>query len=130
MLADSAGIGEVTYFPGAVTYPDVAFSALDAIAIPSRFEGLPLVALEALSSRLPGVASRVDGLAAVWPADWLIEVGDSDGLAEKLTEILYLDPRQAEAVLLRAQARVDSLLTDDLRPVVRDVIGRVAAQRC
>ena len=37
------------------------------LVMPSRAEGLPLLALEALSLRVPGIVSGVDGLLDVWP---------------------------------------------------------------
>ncbi|HTU13949.1 MAG TPA: glycosyltransferase [Solirubrobacterales bacterium] len=74
-------LGQVSDMPGFL-------SAIDLIAIPSRFEGLPLIALEALAAGVPGVASSVDGICDVWPAEWRVEAGDAAGLADRLGRLL------------------------------------------
>lgn len=63
-------------------------SAIDLVVIPSRFEGLPLIALEALTLGVPGVASSVDGLCDVWPPEWRVGAGDSSQLSAALERLL------------------------------------------
>lgn len=60
------------------------YAALDVLVIPSRFEGVPLVMLEAMWHGLPVVASNTDGMADILPAEWLFRVGDVDGLGKTL----------------------------------------------
>lgn len=86
----------------AAPYPEVvmtghvgagtALAAADAIALPSRFEGLPLVALEALAAGVPGVVSDVDGLRAAWPAAHRVAPDDPTALADALARVL-IKPR-------------------------------------
>ena len=90
-LARSLGLAERVSLLGPVGRPELLYGAVDALAIPSRFEGLPLVALEALSLGAPGVAAAVDGLADVWPAKWLVPAGDAHALARALAELLEGD---------------------------------------
>lgn len=91
-LAAELRVEKHVQFAGAVPNPAVLYGAVNALVMPSRFEGLPLVALEALSLSLPGIASRVDGLADVWPPDWLVEAGNAGALAGALESLLSKDP--------------------------------------
>ena len=62
----------------------------DLLLLPSRFEGLPLVAAEALMAGLPVVASRAPGMTEVFPADYplLAPVADTQALGNLLTQVL------------------------------------------
>ncbi|MNG59923.1 UDP-D-galactose:(glucosyl)lipopolysaccharide-1,6-D-galactosyltransferase [compost metagenome] len=61
----------------------------DLLVIPSRFEGVPLVMLEALERKLPVIAVSRDGMRDYLPSDWLYSAGDneSEALKLKLAEI-------------------------------------------
>ena len=63
---------------------DEALAAVDVLVLPSRYEGLPLVALEATQRGWPVVASRDAGLNALLPASSLFDFGDAAGLAHAL----------------------------------------------
>lgn len=83
---------------------DVAdlMGAADVLVLPSAFEGLPLVVLEAMASGLPVVASDAPGNAEAvdhGTTGWLTPVGDPVALADTLSEALN-DP-----VLRAAAAR-------------------------
>jgi glycosyltransferase involved in cell wall biosynthesis len=67
------------------------YSATDMLVIPSRFEGVPLVMLEAMWYRVPIVASNVDGMAEVLPVEWLFECGDVESLAKTISRVRYAD---------------------------------------
>jgi glycosyltransferase involved in cell wall biosynthesis len=71
-LAAQAGQGIALLGPLAPRQLRLAFDAAHAVVVPSRHEGLGLVALEALARRRPVIAARVGGLVEV--------VGDGDGL--------------------------------------------------
>ncbi len=59
------GIAEHIRFLGHVTDRVGLYHALDALMMPSDFEGTPMSLLEAMASGLPVVASGVDGIAEV-----------------------------------------------------------------
>lgn len=63
------------------------YSALDMLIIPSRFEGLPLVMLEAMYYNIPIVATNVDGMSEVLPKEWLFEFGDRKALVDTLLRV-------------------------------------------
>ena len=68
-----------------------------ALVVPSIYEGMPLVILEAMASGLPVIASRVSGIPEVVRPDesgWLVDPEDIDGLARSLAEVLA-NPEEA-----------------------------------
>jgi|LNFM01.1.fsa_nt_gb glycosyltransferase involved in cell wall biosynthesis len=83
MRADlEARFGDVVTFHGVVTDVRPVWDSIGLLVMPSRAEGLPLAALEALSMGVPVLASRVGGVPTiVRPGEtgWLIDVGDVDG---------------------------------------------------
>jgi len=62
----------------------------DVLALPSAFEGLPLVALEAMAAGLPVVATDIGGTReALGPGHaWLVPPGNSKALASALADAL------------------------------------------
>ncbi|GHD12685.1 hypothetical protein GCM10016234_17370 [Tianweitania populi] len=64
--------------------------AADLVILPSLFEGLPLVVLEAMSAGVPVVATRIGGTTEALGEDhaWLAEPGDVASLADCLTDAL------------------------------------------
>jgi len=58
--------------------------ASDALALPSAFEGVPLVMIEAVLAERPIVASRVSGLDAYLPNELLFPAGDHDAMVQRL----------------------------------------------
>ena len=77
-------------FLGRVEDVRAVLSAADAVAVPSRLEGQGIVALEALASRRPVVASRVGGLAAMLregATALLVPPEDPEALASALSRL-------------------------------------------
>lgn len=126
-MVSSMGLSDNFHFLGQVVDIPAALSAIDLIAIPSRFEGLPLVALEALVAGVPGVASSVDGLCDVWPAEWRMEPGDSDRLASLTLDLL--DDEAARRNLIEAgRALMQERVTTDPGADVAETLVRTVSR--
>jgi glycosyltransferase involved in cell wall biosynthesis len=102
---DTAGLGEVVTFVGAVTQPHVRrlLGEADLLAVPSvptadgRREGLPVVIVEAMASGVPVVASRLSGIPEIVDhqrTGLLVAPGDPEALAAALLRI-ERDPQEA-----------------------------------
>ncbi|HYN21250.1 MAG TPA: glycosyltransferase family 4 protein, partial [Thermoanaerobaculia bacterium] len=68
-----------------------------ALVVPSIYEGMPLVVLEAMESSVPVVASRVSGIPEVvadGETGWLVPPEDPGSLAAALSEVLA-NPEEA-----------------------------------
>ena len=97
------GIGDYVTLAGRRDDVPVLMAKATVLALPSRFEGLPLVALEAMATGLPVVASRIGGTIEALGPDhpWLHPQGNSRALAHTLTAALS-DPL-ARAQVAQAQ---------------------------
>ena len=69
----------------------------DLLFMPSRFEGVPLVMLEAMALGLPVVASDLPGTRAYLPAECLFAVGDLARALDIVLRLRDLDVRQSLA---------------------------------
>ncbi|HEY7371462.1 MAG TPA: glycosyltransferase [Polyangia bacterium] len=96
---------------------DVArcLAAMDAFALSSRLEGLPLCALEAMAAGLPVVATRVGGLPGLiedGATGLLVPPGDEQAMGRALAS-LRADPARARAIGERGRAHVRRLYAKD-----------------
>lgn len=60
------------------------YAACDTVLLPSRYEGVPLVMLEAMHAGRHIVASNIDGMADMLPPAWTFACGDAGALADLL----------------------------------------------
>lgn len=92
------------------TRNDVArlLSAMDVFVLPSHKEALPIAVLEAMSVRLPVVATRVGGVPEVvedGTTGLLVEPGDRSGMRDALSRLVS-DRGMAGSMGAAGQARV------------------------
>jgi len=83
-----------------------AYAEATAIVLPSRFEGLPLVVLEAMGLRIPIVATRVCGTVEALDDDtgWLVPAEDPSALAAAIVAMLR-HPEDVAGRIERAHER-------------------------
>ncbi|MBN1123229.1 MAG: glycosyltransferase family 4 protein [Anaerolineae bacterium] len=128
-LAESLGISEAVTFAGWVPQAYKLMPACDAIAMPSRWEGFGLVALEAMGSSRPLIASRVSALPEIvvdGETGLLVPPDDPAALAKAITPVLSDRPlalRLGEAGYRRLveQFSVDKMIRGTLS-VYEDII--------
>jgi glycosyltransferase involved in cell wall biosynthesis len=90
-LTDFLGLHDRVHYVGWVENVTEWYQRLDLLALPSRFEGLPVVLIEALFHGIPILASRVDGMGELLPDQWLFEANDCNGMLCRLQELLVGD---------------------------------------
>lgn len=95
-LASTLGVRAMVRFAGSQPHDRLAvfYRAADVVAVPSRYESFGLVAIEAMASGTPVVASNVGGLRFTVENDrsgYLVPHSDPDALAHALGRILNDD---------------------------------------
>jgi glycosyltransferase involved in cell wall biosynthesis len=98
-LCRRSGIADRVHFAG--WRPDVPeiLAASDLLVLPSAWEGMPKVVLEAMASRLPVVSTDVEGVRELLgpaAADQTVRYGDSEALTEKVVSFIEDSRRAAE----------------------------------
>lgn len=128
--AAGLGVADAVHFVGRVEEIGPLYAAADVVVLPSRWEGLPLSMLEALSRGRPVVASRVGGIPEVVEHDWtgiLVPPEEPAALADAL-ERLHRRPDIGRRLGAAGAERVASRFTwermvDDFETVYDDVLG-------
>lgn len=108
--AGSAGLDIV--FPGQRGDIPALLAAADVVAVPSHWEGQPLIVQEALRAGRPIVASRAGGIPGLTGEDGalLVPPGDAAALAAAVLAVLA-DPALAARLAAAARLRAASLPT-------------------
>jgi glycosyltransferase involved in cell wall biosynthesis len=132
--AAELGVAGFLHLPGHRTDARMLLDAADVFVLPSRQEGMPLAALEAMDAGLPVVATDVIGTAEVVArgrTGTLVPPQDSPGLAEALGELLAdpdLRQRYAEAGRRRYVEHFTARrMAEDTLRVYRDVLAEAGA---
>ena len=122
------GLDDTVVLPGASANAADELAAADVVAVPSRWEGWPLVVSEALQLGRPVVATAVGGVPDMIDRStgWLVEPGDALGLGTALAGVLA-DPAAAAKARAQGQALLGryppSTLLDDVEAVYRAVLA-------
>ncbi|WP_182865316.1 glycosyltransferase [Rhodopirellula sp. JC639] len=108
--AESLGLAGRIQFVGSLASAAAEINAADALVLPSRFEGMPNVVLEAMALLTPVIATRAGGtieLEGDAPTAFWAEPGNPSSLAQAILRFAA-NPDQAAAQCLAAQQRIDS----------------------
>jgi len=129
--AAAAGVRERVEFMGVLSNPAPAIAAGDAVVLPSRREGLPVVVLEAFALARPVIATRVGGTPDVvrdGDTGWLVPPEDPPALADALLaaagDATAREERGAAGAALVAQRYSISALVDR----VEELLGRLVTK--
>ncbi|MEL6580616.1 MAG: glycosyltransferase family 1 protein [Cyanobacteria bacterium J06621_12] len=111
-IVEELGIAEITEFTGRVRHEDLAYyyAAADVCVVPSHYEPFGLVAIEAMASRTPVIASNVGGLkfsVADHKTGLLVPPQDEIALAKAINSILA-DDKWREELGKNARKRVEA----------------------
>jgi glycosyltransferase involved in cell wall biosynthesis len=121
-------------FAGGTDDPRPWYAAADVVAMPSRWEGMALVQLEAMASARCLVATDVGGVRESAPAGAAaVPVGDIDALADALI-VRLLQPEVAAVEAAAGRARVCrdydlSRATERMRSAYLDTIANLPEAR-
>ncbi len=126
----SLGLSPRVQFVGQVEDVGGLLAAADAVLLPSRWEGLPLVLLEAMARARPVVAAAVGGVSDVLQdgvTGTLVPPNDVTALAEALTELQRKSDRAWRMGRVAAQLIHDRYtwhaVAEDFEAVYDEVMG-------
>lgn len=123
-LAAELGVDEHCRFPGLIPVAAPYIAAADVVVLPSRREGLPVVALEALALERPLVATDVGGTSTVavdGETAWLVPPEDPRALAAAIVDCLGNPDEAARRARAGHELVVDRF---DSRPML-DLVERL-----
>ena len=127
-LANELGVSDYVTFTGVVDGVAQLLQAANVLVLPSQTESFGLVALEAMASGVPVIASDVGGLSEVvehGSTGYLAPVGDVDKMAEYTIRILA-DCSLCQKLSRQARERAISLFDyHDIVPQYEAVYERV-----
>ena len=98
-LAQRLGIADRVCFAGWRNDVPEILAASELLVLPSRWEGMPNVVLEAMASRRPVLATKVEGVSELLGVEdeaQTVNWGDSQGLVAKLVRLLSDRPLALE----------------------------------
>ena len=132
--AADLGVAEFLHLPGHRTDARMLLDAADVFVLPSRQEGMPLVALEAMNTGLPVVATEVIGTAEVVShgvTGTLVPSENPAALAGAVAELLA-DPDLRQRYARAGRRRYVEHFTarrmaEDTLRVYEDVLAQVGA---
>lgn len=109
-LADSLGLGDRVRFAGYVGDRQAVYGAIDLLLLTSRYEGTPMVLLEAMAAGVPICATGVDGTAEILTSRetaLLFPPADPQAAAEAVLEMQNQPFSQKLSLAARSRVQAD-----------------------
>ena len=109
-VRDSHGNSRIR-FVGSRTDPEALMNAADGFVLSSRWEGLPLVLIEAAAARLPIVSTDVGGCREIVENErsgLLVDSGEPENLALSMRKLMTLSPSELTAMGRRGRELVEA----------------------
>ncbi len=122
LIAQSPRRDDITFQPWQ-SDTEAFYNAIDALLLPSRFEGVPLVMLEALARGIPVVGSRCDGMCDILPETWTFEPENGEELASTFSRVR--ENWQNEIGAIKEQVEIDASLDTFKSRFLRAVVSPV-----
>ncbi|WP_293783134.1 glycosyltransferase family 4 protein [uncultured Aeromicrobium sp.] len=127
------GVGHALHLIGHRTEVRALLDAADVFVLPSRQEGMPMAALEAMDAALPVVATHVTGTSEVVDhgvTGWLVQPGDPRQIADAIATLLSDDALRrrfgdAGRRLYRERFTAERMTAETLA-VYAETLGRTA----
>lgn len=134
-LGDDLGVRSRIAFTGARDDVPSILASVDWLLLPSRWEGMPYVVLEAMAASLPVVATPVDGAADLvvdGVTGYLAEAITAEAIGDALYRSLLAGKSRRKALGRAGRARIDGAYTVDamvlgLERVYHEALGEAAA---
>jgi glycosyltransferase involved in cell wall biosynthesis len=112
-----------------------AFASARAMIVPSRFESMPYVVIEAAGAAMPMISTDVGGIPEIFGAEKhrLIKADDIPGLTNAMAEMLRMpdEVRSADAMRLRAHIAAEFSvegMTDTVLSAYAEALDRRGSQ--
>jgi len=130
-LAGALGIEDDVDMPGFVDNPFRYMTRASLLVLPSEYEGLPGVLIQALACGCPVISTDCPGGSREILADGeygaLVEIGDAQGMARAITTELD-HPRAREALLQRAEDFTVERAVDEYLALLDRVVAVAARE--
>lgn len=115
-LSDEINLGGKVIFAGHRGRGSRYMSLFDVFVLPSLWEGMPNVVMEAMAHSVPVVATKVGGVPELvehGKTGYIVEPGDASALAKAVEKVVLMNPTEREAMGERGFERMKSEFTFD-----------------
>lgn len=112
-LSTALGLKKVIHWLGERSDVPSLLQVFDCLVLPSRWEGFPLVVLEAFASKVPVIATENLGTSEIIQSGengWLVPVGEIDAMSERILNTL-LESDKGRDVCMQGKKQIDELFT-------------------